>query len=66
MKFLKLHHVRSKWKRRVPNLQVGDIVGVLESTLSHRRIPIAVVAQTYPGSDGLVRVVDVRWISSSC
>ena len=57
--FLRLQHSRSKWQRKEPNLQVGDLVGIRESTLGRHRLPIARVVKVYPGPDSLVRVVDV-------
>ena len=57
--YLRLFHSHSKWQRQEPNLQVGDLIGIRESTLSKHRILIVQVIKIYPGPDGLVRVVDV-------
>ena len=57
--YLRLSHSRSKWQRHESNLQVGDLVGIQQSTLNKHCLPIAQVIKTYPGPDGLVRVVDV-------
>ena len=38
---LRQFHVCPKWNRAVTNLQIGDLVGVIESTLGQHRLPIA-------------------------
>ncbi len=58
--YLKIHQQQSKkWKKRSPNLQIGDIVGVRSVLLGNQRLPYAVVTNTFPGPDGLVRVVEL-------
>ena len=49
-----------KWHHRVENLSVGDIVLIREDGTVPTVWPLAKVTQTYPGKDGLVRVVDVK------
>ena len=46
----------SKWRAFRPNLQVG----VKDTTLVKSSWPLGVVTKVLPGSDGVVRVVDVR------
>ncbi len=50
---------RSKWFRPSLQLRPGDIVFVKDETLRTRDWPIAKVIKTYPGDDGVVRVVDI-------
>lgn len=49
-----------KWNRQVRNISCGDIVVVREDGTVPSFWPLAKVVQTYPGKDGLVRVVDVK------
>ena len=49
-----------KWHHPVKNISIGDIVVVREDGTVPSFWPIAKVVQTYPGKDGLVRVVDVK------
>ena len=58
--YLKIHQQQSKkWKKQSPNLQIGDVVGVRGVLLGHQRLPFAVATNTFPGSDGLLRVVEL-------
>ena len=43
----------SKWKSTSPNLRTGD-------ELFQHSWPMGIITKAYPGSDGLVRAVDVR------
>ncbi len=46
--YLKIHQQQSKkWKKRSPNLQIGDIVGVRSVLLGNQRLPYAVVTNTF-------------------
>ena len=50
---------RNKWYKTRENIQVGDVV--LELDQSRRRNwKMAVVVNTYPGNDGLVRKVKIK------
>ena len=49
-----------KWHHPVKNISIGDIVVVREDGTVPSFWPLAKVVQTYPGKDGLVRVVDVK------
>lgn len=51
---------RSKWPEKQPNLQVGQIVVISDDQLPPSRWSLGRVSAVYPGSDGLVRVVDVQ------
>ena len=51
---------RNKWYRVRENVQIGDLV--LQVDPNHRRAQwkMAVIIDTYPGEDGLVRKVRIR------
>lgn len=52
---------RHKWTRGRSNLQPGDIVVVLDSTLLHNgRWPLGRVLRTFAGRDNLVRAAEIR------
>ena len=51
---------RQKWYFRNDNLRVGDVVVVIDPGTVRRQWNVGRIEQTYPGPDGLVRVVDVR------
>ena len=52
--------VRSKWLEKQRNLQIGDIVLVLDESLLRAHWPLGRVMQVFPGSDGLVRTVELK------
>ena len=56
-----LPHVgsRPKWFFSADNIKVGEVV-VIDPTAARRNWKVGHIEQTYPGPDGLVRVVDVR------
>ncbi|PFX26254.1 hypothetical protein AWC38_SpisGene9058 [Stylophora pistillata] len=51
---------RPKWFFPVENIQVGDVVVVIDPNAIRRDWKVGRIERTYPGPDGLVRVVDVR------
>lgn len=51
---------RDKWIRNPPNLQVGDVVFFYDSHSLPLNWPIGRVCRVLPGSDGVIRVVQVR------
>ncbi|KAI9554965.1 hypothetical protein GHT06_020249 [Daphnia sinensis] len=51
---------RKKWKTPQPNFKVGDIVLEIDKGLRRGQWNIGRIAKTFPGPDGLVRVVDVQ------
>ena len=51
---------RQKGYFRNDNLRVGDVVAVIDPGTVRRQWNVGRIEQTYPGPDGLVRVVDVR------
>lgn len=53
-----LYH-RSKWSRSTPNVEEGEIVYIKDESLPYRTWPIAKVTKVFPGSDGVVRTVEL-------
>ena len=51
---------RQRWLKTTPNLQPGNLVLVREDNTSPLQWPTAVIQDTHPGTDGIVRVVTVR------
>lgn len=58
--YLQHLQTRTKWYKPQTNFQVGDVVLLKETELWKRDWPLGRVVKTYPGSDGLVHVVDLR------
>lgn len=57
--FLLLLQKRNKWRKPNQTFKVGDIVLLKDADSFQRVWPLARVTETYPGSDGFVRVVDI-------
>lgn len=51
---------RSKWTRKIPNIQEGELVILMEKRSLVGQWPVARVLETLPGRDGTVRTVVVR------
>ena len=51
---------RQKWFFPTENLKIGDVVMVIDPCAARREWKVGRIERTYPGSDQLVRVVDVR------
>ena len=58
--YLPTLQVRQKWLRPKRNLKVGDLVLVKHDNTARPRWPLGLILTTYPGSDGLVRSVQVK------
>ena len=58
--YLQSMNTFSKWRQSHPNLKEGDVVILRDETLVRRSWPLGLIIKTYHGSDGRVRVVDVR------
>ena len=64
--YLQTPQARKKWQGPTPSLAVEDCVLVKDETLCKEHAPsqrfwhLGLIENTYPGADGLVRVVDVR------
>ena len=53
-------NVLQQWSRRSRNMKPGDIVLCMDKSTPRGRWPLAKVIEVFPGSDGLVRVVNIR------
>ena len=53
-------HNRTKWTRKRDNIKIGTMVLVKEDNLPPQRWKLGRVTEIYAGSDGNVRVVNVR------
>ena len=51
---------RNKWFSKEVNLKEDDVVVVIDPKARRRDWKVGGVVRTYPGGDGLVRVVDVK------
>ena len=58
--YLPTLQARHKWTEVRRNLQEGEVVLLLDPHAPRGTWPMARVEKTYPGPDGLVRVVDVK------
>lgn len=58
--YLSQLQLRSKWRHVQENLSVGDMVLVKEDNMAPLQWPLGRVTKTFPGKDGLVRVVEVQ------
>ena len=61
--YLQQLQARSKWRKTSPNLQVGDVVVLRDDTPFTCHWPVARITETFPGADGLVRVVMLKTVS---
>ncbi|CAL8111098.1 unnamed protein product [Orchesella dallaii] len=52
--------LRTKWRKQVPDVKIGDIVFIADSNELRNQWIKGVVDAVYPGEDGQVRVADVR------
>lgn len=51
---------RQKWTEKTRNLRAGEMVLIADSSVPRGSWPLARVTRTFPGQDGLVRVVEVN------
>ena len=54
---------RSKWLQDQRNLEVGDLVMMVEPTMSRGSWPLARVSRVFPATDGRVRSAELRTAS---
>ena len=59
-RYIQSLQARNKWKQQSNNLKSGDIVIVKDQSLAGRNWLLAIVTKTFPGKDGLTRVVEIR------
>ena len=50
----------TKWHHPSRNLQVGDVIILQDDNLIPLKWPLGRIVEVHPGSDGLVRVVQVK------
>ena len=53
-------NVRSKWRKEQKKVKVDDVFIVLDESTPRATWPLGRVTATFPGSDGVVRSVDIR------
>ena len=58
--YLQSLQARSKWVNPKRNFCVGDVVLLKDSDVKRQQWPMAKVTKVFPGSDGLVRSVELR------
>lgn len=58
--YLPLLQERQKWLKQRRNFKVGDLVIMKDANLSRGQWPKALVRETFPDSDGVVRQVLVK------
>ncbi|XP_075160296.1 uncharacterized protein LOC142233297 [Haematobia irritans] len=63
--YLKELHKRNKWQRPLENLKIGDMVVLRQEPGAPNEWRLGRVTKVYSGSDGQVRVVDVKTSSGS-
>ena len=57
---------RNKWTKVQPDIKEGDVVLVIDPATPRGCWPLARVERTHPGSDGHVRVAEIRLGSRKC
>ncbi|KAF8765267.1 hypothetical protein HNY73_023248 [Argiope bruennichi] len=55
---------RHKWKERIPNLSIGDLLLVKEDYMLPGVWPLGRLSEIHPGKDGNVRVATVRTVNA--
>lgn len=58
--YISLLQKRNKWTNIKDNLRVGDLVLIMDEVTAPLRWPLARITKIFTGSDGLVRVAEVR------
>ena len=56
---------RVEWHGVDRDVQVGDVVLLMDKQQDKSQWPLARVVETFPGSDGLVRTVEVKTAAGS-
>ena len=59
-RYMQSLQARNKWKEKSVNLKIGDIVIVKDQSLAGKNWPLAIITNTFPGKDKLIRVVKIR------
>ncbi len=58
-RYLQSLQARQKWNKRSHEFKVGDVVFLREVAFAYRKWPLAKITAIHPGTDDIVRVVDV-------
>lgn len=66
LEYLTLLQQRAKWTKQIPNLQIGDLVLIKEENLPPLQWRSGRISGLHPGSDGVVRVVEIKTSAGSC
>ncbi len=63
--YLQSLNERSKWLHQTHNFKVGEVVYLKDDSIRGRDWLLARIIKTYPGDDGLVRVVDINYLGKT-
>ena len=63
--YLRTLQQRPKWRTKQTRIKVGDLCLLRNEQYPPCKWPLARVIKVYPGSDGMVRVVDIKTATSS-
>ncbi|KAL3968170.1 collagen beta-1,O-galactosyltransferase [Sarotherodon galilaeus] len=58
--YLQTLQLRRKWQESSPNIERGDVVLMKDDCTCRNDWPMALVTNTFPGSDGKVRKIEIR------
>ncbi|XP_021358095.1 uncharacterized protein LOC110453467 [Mizuhopecten yessoensis] len=58
--YLQNLQLRMKWQQERRNLEVGEVVLMMDSSVPRNQWPVGLVERVFPSSDGLVRKASVR------
>lgn len=53
----------ARWQRSTPNISIGDFVLLAEDNEKSKQWPMGRIINTFPGSDGHVRVVAIKTVN---
>ena len=53
-------NIMTKWRRQSGTVEIGDVFLVMDDALPRYRWPLGRVKATFPGKDGIVRIVDIQ------
>ena len=56
---------RKKWHKEVRNMKVGDLVIMVEKQIPRSAWQMARILKTFPGPDGITRVVEITTVTGS-
>ena len=53
-------NLRAKWRQPARNVKIGDVLLVMEKDTPRSHWPMGKVVDVHPGTDGVVRDIDVK------